>query len=149
MKELVVVDAACLIGLERIGHLDLLPALFDPILIPPAVASEFGHPLPWLQIQSPANKPVVIVLRTFLGSGESEAIALAQEVNALAILDDRRARRAAKQLGLRVKGTVGLLAQAKQAGVIPLLKPLLDDLEANGFFMSDELKEEALRLAGE
>ncbi|MGH9751890.1 MAG: hypothetical protein ACREA2_03830 [Blastocatellia bacterium] len=78
MKELVVVDAACLIGLEHIGHLDVLPALFDPILIPPAVASEFGRPLPWLQTQSPANK-----------------------------------------------------------------------LEANGFFMSDELKEEALRLAGE
>jgi predicted nucleic acid-binding protein len=41
------------------------------------------------------------------------------------------------------------LAQAKQAGVIPLLKPLLDDLEANGFFLSDEVKKEALRLAGE
>lgn len=139
----------CLIGLERIGHLDVPPALFDPILIPPAVANEFGHPLPWLQVQAPANKLVVTALKTFLGGGESEAIALAQEVDALAILDDRRARRAARQLGLRVKGTVGLLAQAKQEGVIPLLKPILNALEANGFFMSDELKEEALRLAGE
>jgi len=42
-----------------------------------------------------------------------------------------------------------LLTQGNQSGVIPLLKPLLDDLEANGFFMSDEVKEEALRLAGE
>jgi predicted nucleic acid-binding protein len=149
MKELVVVDAACLIGLERIGHLDVLPSLFGPILIPPAVANEFGHPLPWLQVQSPANKLVVTALRTFLGGGESETIALAQEVNALAVLDDKQARRAARQLGLRVKGTVGLLAQAKQEGMIPLLKPLLDALEANGFFMSDGLKEEALRLAGE
>jgi hypothetical protein len=32
-----VVDSACLIGLERIGRLDLLPALLDPIFAPPAV----------------------------------------------------------------------------------------------------------------
>ncbi len=149
MKELAVVDAACLIGLERIGHLDILPTLFDPILIPPAVANEFGHPLPWLQVRSPVNKALVTALKTILGSGESEAIVLAQEAQALAVLDDKQARRAARQLGLKVKGTVGLLAQAKQAGVIPLLKPLLNDLEANGFFLSDEVKEEALRLAGE
>jgi predicted nucleic acid-binding protein len=149
MKELAVIDAACLIGLERIGQLDLLPALYHPILIPPAVASEFGFSLPWLQVQPPTNRTAVNVLRTTLGSGESEAIVLAQEINALAILDDKRARRAARQLGLKVKGTVGLLVQARQTGVIPLLKPLLNALEANGFFLSDELKEEALRLVGE
>ena len=42
MKEPVVTDSACLIGLERIGQLDLLPSLFEPIIIPPEVDKEFG-----------------------------------------------------------------------------------------------------------
>jgi hypothetical protein len=37
VKIAAVVDSACLIGLERIGRLDLLPALRDPIFAPPAV----------------------------------------------------------------------------------------------------------------
>jgi predicted nucleic acid-binding protein len=37
-----VVDSAYLIGLERIGRLDLLPELLDPIFAPPAVNREFG-----------------------------------------------------------------------------------------------------------
>lgn len=42
VKIAAVVDSACLIGLERIGRLDLLPALLDPIFAPPAVNREFG-----------------------------------------------------------------------------------------------------------
>ncbi len=48
MTNSVVADSTCLIGLERIEHLDILPALFEPILIPPAVQQEFGISLPWL-----------------------------------------------------------------------------------------------------
>ncbi len=42
MKESVVSDSTCLIGLERIGELNILPALFDPMMIPPEVEREFG-----------------------------------------------------------------------------------------------------------
>ena len=35
MKEAVVSHSTCLIGLERIGELDILSQLFDPIMIPP------------------------------------------------------------------------------------------------------------------
>jgi len=43
-----VLDCACLIGLERIGRLDLLPALLDPVIAPPAVVPEFGSRPAWL-----------------------------------------------------------------------------------------------------
>ena len=49
----VVVDSTCLIGLERIHSLHLLPALFDPIFAPPEVQREFGQSPGWLQIEAP------------------------------------------------------------------------------------------------
>lgn len=48
MKEPVVVDSTCLIGLERIRQIDILPTLFEPVVIPPEVNREFGVSLPWL-----------------------------------------------------------------------------------------------------
>ena len=42
MKEPVISDST-LIGLERIGELRILPALFDPVMIPPEVEREFGR----------------------------------------------------------------------------------------------------------
>ena len=55
MKEPIVTDSACLIGLERIDHLDLLTELFEPIVIPPEVDKEFGVTLPWLKIETPSD----------------------------------------------------------------------------------------------
>ena len=46
-------------------------------------------------------------------------------------------------------GTVGILLRAKQSGVIPLVKPMLEALEATGFYVSGPLQVEALQLAGE
>lgn len=52
MREPVVCDSSCLIALERIGHLDLLPALFHPVQAPPAVRQEFGAAPEWLRIEA-------------------------------------------------------------------------------------------------
>jgi predicted nucleic acid-binding protein len=51
LKEAVVCDSSCLIALERIGHLDLLPALFDPVQAPPAIHQEFGGSPEWLRVE--------------------------------------------------------------------------------------------------
>lgn len=149
MKTPVVTDSSCLIGLERIGHLDLLPSLFDPILIPPAVASEFGVVLPWLQVVAPSNQALVAALKLTVDDGEAEAIALAQEHGLLVILDDYKARTTAHKLGLKFTGLAKILVRAKQEGLIAQVKPLLDALDANQFYMSQALKQKILRLAGE
>ena len=55
MSERVVADSTCLIALERIDQIEILPALFEPVLIPPAVAQEFGRlsgSEPWLHFAS-------------------------------------------------------------------------------------------------
>jgi len=52
-------------------------------------------------------------------------------------------------LGISIIGTVGVLVKAKQAGLIPFLKPLLDELQVNGFYLNEDLKVEALKLVEE
>ena len=149
MKEPVVSDSTCLIGLERIGELNILPALFDPIIIPPEVEREFGNKFLWLQTENLTSNLLATALRLVVDAGEAEAIALASEKSCLLISDDKQARAAAKRLGVAVIGTVGVLVRAKQNGVVTAIKPILDDLELNSFFLSRALREEALKLVGE
>ncbi len=149
MKPAVVSDSSCLIGLERIGRLDLLPSLFDQILIPPAVAREINVALPWLQIAAPSNQALVDALKLTIDNGEAEAIALAQERGMIVILDDLKARMTAERLGVKFTGLAKILLRAKQDGLIPHVKPLLDALEASQFYLSHALKQKILRLAGE
>ena len=149
MKKPIVADSTCLIGLERIDQLHILPALFEPVAVPPEVQREFGTSLPWLQVEAPANKALVASLKIHVDSGEAEAIALASERGWQVVLDDRRARYVAARLGVSLIGTVGVLVRAKGSGILASLSPLLDKLESNGFYISHSLKQEALRLVGE
>jgi len=149
MNRVVVVDSTCLIGLERVDRLDLLPNLYDTIIIPPAVAREFGVSLEWLRVEPPDDQALVDSLLIAVDEGEAEVIAVARERGYMAILDDRRARVVAKRLGIVVVGTVGVLLRAKRAGLLPSLRPVLNELEDGDFRMSAALRTEALRLAGE
>jgi predicted nucleic acid-binding protein len=85
-----------------------------------------------------------------LDEGESAVIALAAELeNPAVVLDDKKARRVARQMGLSVVGTVGLLLRAKREHMVPEVKSLLESLARTGFRLSKELHREAVRLAGE
>ncbi len=149
MKEPAVSNSTCLIILERIGQLNLLPALFEPVWVPPKVQEEFAIPLDWLRVEAPSNTALVAVLKALVDEGEAEAIALAREKEALLILDDRKARRWARQLGIRLVGTAGVLVRAKRQGIIKAVKPLLEAVQQKGFYLSPDLTAEILRLAGE
>lgn len=149
MKETVVSDSTCLIGLERVGELNILPALFDSVMIPPEVKGEFGGKLNCLKVENLTNNSLVAALEMVVDTGEAEAIALANEKNCLLISDDKQARAAAKRLSVKVIGTVGILIRAKQNGIISAVKPILDALEANEFRISSALREETLKIAGE
>ena len=149
MTVLVVADSTCLIALDRIETIDILPAVFGDVLIPPAVNREFNVAYPWLKVSSPTNHKLVSSLKLMVDDGEAEAIALASELAALVILDDRQARRVARSMGLHILGTLGCLLKAKGAKVVPAVGPIIDHLEAKGFYLTTALKTEALRLAGE
>ncbi len=151
--------------IRALAHLDLLPvldALFGKVLIPPVVVRELFNPpdrfvslvvadFPFLEVCSPADKGLVDRLGQTLDLGEAEAIALACEVQAEALLIDEDAGRGvARRMGLLPLGTVGLLLRAKERGLCGDIGPLLDRLRSElRFFISESLFSKAIRLAGE
>lgn len=145
-----VTNSTCLIGLERIERLDILPQVFSTITIPTAVAAEVGIEADWLIVRTVQNLAVVATLKTQVDSGEAEAIATAMELgDVFVILDDRKARLLALQLSLKVIGTVGMLLRAKRFGVIAEIKPLLTALNQVDFRISQALIQKAVQIAGE
>ena len=160
-EEIIIADSSPLIGLAKIGQLDLLPLLARRVMVPPAVWKEVVDPRmkasgagevaqrKWIEIVTPEPASVAPLL-ILLGEGEAEAIALAQrEKSAVLLLDDLRARKIAARLNLRRMGTVALLGQAKRAGLVKKLKPSLDALLDCGIYVRKELIEAALKEAGE
>ena len=146
----IVSDSTCLIGLERINRLDIPPQLYNKFWIPAAVSAEIGFSLPWLEVRQVQNRTLVSSLRSQVGWGESEAIALALELEDVTILlDDKKARRLAEQFGLPITGTVGMLLKAKRQGVVEAISPILDALESVEFRVAPALRRRALELAEE
>jgi uncharacterized protein len=140
----VVSNSSPLIALARIQRLDLLPIIFDSVLIPPAVAREIAPSISvlpiWLRMQAPTAMPPASLQRRRLGDGEREALALAIELKAdWILLDDLPARRSAEATGLNVIGTLGKLVTAKRAGLLKSIRPELDGLRPTSFFLETQL----------
>jgi len=160
---IVVADTSVLINLSRVGQGGLLRSLFHEVVIPPQVASEFvrlasslpkfaGLSLPHgIRQQAATTIPPLVRLASGLDSGEAAALALAVEIQADAVLlDERHGHEVAVRLGLRTIGILGLLLQAKSAGFVPALKPILDALRRDaGFWISESLRVRVLQMAGE
>ncbi len=82
-----------------------------------------------------------------LHRGERAAIALAEELRApLLLIDDRIGVKVALDRGLTVTGTLGVLVEAAQAGLIPI-EPVLEKLRGTNFRATSALYERALEMA--
>ena len=147
--------------LYQLGQLDLLRQLCGIIFVPPAVVEELaagralGVSLPevatidWVKIRRPTSEKA-LPLVTNLGPGEAEVLMLALESpGAVVILDDGLARDIARTHRLPLKGTLGVLIEAKQRGLIREMKPLLDRLQELRFRLAPHTRAAILKLAGE
>jgi predicted nucleic acid-binding protein len=108
----------------------ILARIFTNVVIPPTVFGELQQPntprpvrdwaqsLPaWVSIQTPRE----VSLDLNIDAGELEAICLAREIGAVAILmDDHAGRVAALKCGVVVIGTIGLLERAAAGGLLDL-----------------------------
>jgi len=116
--------------LHQIGQLSIIPAIVGSIIVPPAVLVELdvgitkGLDLPkpenlkWVRIQAPISAKAASLI-TDLGPGESQVLMLALEMpGSVALLDDALARRVAIAKGIPIKGTLGLLLDAKNEGYL-------------------------------
>lgn len=158
MADRIVVNASPLIVLSRAGRIDLLTLTGTPIHVPESVdrevrahsdeAARILDTTPWLRAV-PDAEMLSQVRGWDLGAGESAVLewALANRP-ARAVIDDYAARKLAGVLALPVTGTLGLALLAKQRGMIPLARPLVEDLIRAGLYLSESVIEQALQLVG-
>jgi predicted nucleic acid-binding protein len=133
---------------------DLLPALFGRVFTVPAVILELAHdrtpaivrawasaPPTWLIVKEPTNPGSPSVL----GPGETEAIALAEELHAdWLLIDERDGRGEARRRGLNVIGLLAVLDQGAARNLIDLPQAI-ERLRDTNFFVAETLLDEILR----
>jgi len=147
--------------LYQLKLLHIIQKLANHVFVPPAVVEEIriGHSvavnlpeleeLDWVTVRRPISE-LALPLVVNLGPGETEVLMLALEMReAVAVLDDALAREMAETLDLHLTGTLGLLLDAKKAGLISALRPLLDELQSLRFRLTPRTYSAVLRLAGE
>jgi predicted nucleic acid-binding protein len=151
MPKAIIADTRCIILLDKIGELKLLNALFGTIIITEEIAKEFGLPLPeWFNIIEPNDKKYQSIIENSIDKGEASAIALALELDdSLLIIDDLKGRKLALQLGIKITGTIGIIVEAKNAGIVKAVRPLITKIKKTNFRISEELEKQILDKAGE
>ncbi len=160
-RESVIINTGPIIALSLLGQFDLLEKLYQNIYTPEAVVQEIvvgGTDAPgydevakssWL-VKKKLDNPIPPLLSMVLDIGEAETIALALEMNIRrVVIDESLGREVADHLGLLPTGTIGILLKAKRNGYIPEIRPLLDVLMENGFWLKQQLYDWALAEAGE
>jgi len=161
-EEAVIADASPLIGLAATGRFQLLRDLFGRLTVTVSVRREVlaGKTLPGAaELRSAIRAGWISVARDSAGAadfpelGRGEAatlpLALARRGASLVLMDDPHGRARAQAAGLAVIGLAGVLLAAKQAHLVPAVKPLLIQAQTCGFRLSRELVRTVLSEAGE
>ncbi len=145
-RETIIADASCLIVLQNIRELSLLQKLFGEVLITAEVAEEFGLDLPeWIKIKPIQSAAKQNFLSLILDEGEASSIALCLEIaDALLIIDEKKGRRIAQELEIKIIGTLGVILRAKNEGLVDSMTDLLEKLEQADFRISTNLKAKIL-----
>ncbi len=157
----VVCNTGPLIALARVEIAWLPFRLFPEVIIPEEVREELfvrespdqahlTEVLKEARIHPRQQKPDRLLLAE-LDSGEAAVIAAAVQLGLPSvILDERKARRVATHVyGLQVKGSSGLLVDAKARGLIKTVRPYLDGMIQGGYFIGPNLMAACLAAAGE
>lgn len=162
---IVVSNASPLINISRLKLFHHLPAVYEKLVIPEAVFKEVvqkgkgrtgaievldGVKSGFIEMKRVSNALAVSALSEFFGAGEAEAIILASEISADAVLlDDNKARAIAQSMNLNVIGTIGILLDLKGKRIIPEVRPYLNKAVMHGFRISSDLYNKVLQKAGE
>lgn len=125
--------------------------LFGEVTVTPEIVAEYRKRLPsWFKEASPSNKTYQRILEASLDKGEASAIAYAiEQHDCLLIIDDQKGRKYAEKLGLKITGTLGVLIDAKLAGYIASIKPILEKIKQTNFRLTIDLETQILRLSKE
>ncbi|MEK6288988.1 MAG: DUF3368 domain-containing protein [Acidobacteriota bacterium] len=153
---IVISDTTPINYLVLIGRIDILKELFGHVIIPRAVWDEFHKPgtpdlvrtwadgsPAWLEVKEASSSFITSVRQ--LGAGEREAIALANELRADAVLmDERKGTKEARRHGLTAFGTLAILEKAAQRGLLDLADSFRELAQTNFRFPRTEILEDLL-----
>ncbi|MBS9766775.1 MAG: DUF3368 domain-containing protein [Flavobacteriaceae bacterium] len=149
-----------ILSLLKIDKLHILKELYGKVIVPFAVYEEVeqGKEKPyyqnlaefdWIEIKSIQNEKSRLYFLD-LDKGEAEVLILSKEEDAdLVIIDELLGRRYAKQMDIKLTGTLGVLLKAKSKGIIPSVKELLFELSEKGSWFSPKLISKIVELAKE
>ncbi len=156
----IVINASPLILLCNAGMVEILPKLFEEIVIPDAVWQEIlASPredkaarqlteIAWLQKKAVTNHEEIVYWD--LGEGETSTLSFAYQYREYyAMLDDRAAKRCALSLGIRTLGTGSVLILAKKQGLLHSVEQALFKLRNEGLWISDAVIRLLKQKAGE
>ena len=158
---IVVSDTTPIISLLKIDQLDLLHKLFGSVMIPDAVYDELTSNPQYVneanliiaseyicKVSVAGSESVKLLQRaTGLDRGESEAIIYTDECHAdLLLMDEAKGRQVARQMGIRIMGTIGILLQAYQSRLLNKEQILccIDIMRASGRQISEGLYRQLL-----
>lgn len=146
------VNTSVLIAFGKLGYLELFTRLFDGLFVARSVLEEARGSEVYAEVErlidvgfvgvtEASKRELLDVLSSSLGMGEAEVIAVASDVGAdVVLLDDLRARRIARRLGLKVMGTLGALKALIEMGFIEgSPEDLCSTLIEQGFWIEREL----------
>jgi hypothetical protein len=162
LTDIVVADASPLIIAVHTNLLMSLPVLLGSIYIPPAVAEECMRPNKRnakvieeaitsnvLTVSGKTEHDFLSRIPQGIDAGEAEAIALALNLKARLLIDDRKGRKIARHEGLSILGFGAVLVKAKHAGVIDKVVPVIRKMEAMHYHISERVVSEIIQLCGE
>lgn len=161
-RPVVVSDSGPLIALAGCGHLELLTAVFDAVHVPQLVLDEttadrsrrgatdiVAFVQSYANVHPNRNDAIFSAAASHLDEGEAQALSLAHALGCGVLMDERRGRQTAIRQGVPLFGVLGVLLQAKRIGKIRSVVAALDQMQANGYRISQALVDATLKLAGE
>ncbi|MCE7061140.1 DUF3368 domain-containing protein [Dyadobacter sp. CY343] len=146
---IVVSDTSVISGLLQSDSLFILHKLYNKVVIPNEVFAELSQLdkkyidqvfSDWIEIRHISETSLVAELALSLDAGEAEAIILAKELNAdLLLIDEKKGRAIASQMGLKITGILGTLIEAKRQNHVKAIKPIIKVLinEVGVWFNAD------------
>ncbi len=148
---MIISDSATLIILSDLKRLDLLDNLFEKIYIPCAVYDEINFkkdidmPL-FMEVVKVEQSELLNSLKLVLDDGESEAIALAKVKQLPLIIDEKKGRKIAQNIDIKIIGLLGVIYLNIKKRFISLedAKIFLSDAIDGGYRISQKLIDEML-----
>lgn len=148
--KLIISDSTTIITLLNIDRLDVLTNIFSCVYIPKRVYEEIVIDENFFVTKEIEDKKLYKLLSKTLDAGECEAIVLAKEMRLSLIIDEKKGRKIASNLGINIFGFIGLLVLNYKNGLLTQ-EDIIDVFyraKEQGFRVGLRLENEFLGLIG-